>query len=104
VVKAFLLIVGLAIVGIGLLNAATNLQVHDGQSSGLNCGSVFHAQLDEAVHQDAVNAAARPGQPHLYEACQEEIERQRIVVGLFVAAGMAMAVAGLAIPHRRTPY
>jgi hypothetical protein len=101
-VKAFLLVVGLAIVGIGLLNGVTDLHVHDGQSSGLTCGSVFRGQLDEAVHQDAVNAGARP--PHLYEACQEEIERQKIVVGLFVAVGMIMAVVGFSIPRRRTPY
>ncbi len=100
-VKAFLLAVGLVVVGIGLFDGATKLRVHDGPSSGVDCGSVFHAKLDEAVHEDAVNAATRPGGSHIYDACQDTLEKQKVVLGVFVGVGATMMVGGLAIRRPR---
>lgn len=98
--KAFVLIVGLAILGIGLFVGYGELRANDRVSTA-SCGAAFASKLDDAKKEDDRNAVLGPMRTHLYDICLEKIETRRTIAGAIAGLGAAVMLGGLAISGRR---
>ena len=97
--KPFALIVGTAILGIGLYLAENKITAYEGTSSQ-TCGSVFSPKADAATQRDQLGAISGP-RSNFGSACHDKLDSRKTISFVLIGLGAAVLVGSFFVPGRR---
>ena len=97
--KTFALIVGIALVIVGIFIGLTPTGAALGRSGSFPCGSVFMSKISEAEQEDSDNEV-RGYRTHVTALCKEKLSNRSIPAWGLIVVGLAVAGGSFAIPSR----